>query len=301
MQKKMLCTLILIFVFLLILYKQGEKKAWAEKEIFILHNNKPQRIVSLSLAADEFLLALVEKKRIAALTYLSVDPGISNVAEAAQQIKEHIYADTEKVISLHPDLVVASSFTPVTVIQTLREAGLRVYVFSLGDNLHDIKKSILDVAQAVGEKEKGEKLVQKMEKKEREIERKIKKQNFPSSSILYYGFSGSTSGEGTQFDELVKKVGLKNAATQAGIKGRTQINKEKLIQLNPDIIVMPTWTLKVQKADLDSAEELLHDPSLACVEAIKKKRVYSIPDNHFSCCTQNIILGIEDLFQLAYR
>lgn len=45
--------------------------------------HKPQRIVSLGLSADEVLLDMVEPDRIAALTYLADDAGISPAADKA--------------------------------------------------------------------------------------------------------------------------------------------------------------------------------------------------------------------------
>lgn len=299
MQKRILGTLVLIFLLLTTLYIQGKKEAWAERALAFQSLAKPQRIVSLSLSADEILLALVEPERIAALTYLSIDPGISNVASQAAQVKEHIYADTEKVISLRPDLVVTSSFTPDVVIQTLRQSGLRVYVFPLGNSLAQVKENILGVAEAVGEKEKGQEVIKQMETQEAKLAAKIKSQSVYPYRILYYGLSGNTNGQGTQFDELVQMTGLRNVAAEAGIIGRGQVDKEMLIRLNPDVILLPTWTLKVQKADFDSAQKLMDDPSLALVEAVKNKRVYALPDPHFSCCSQNIVLAMEDLWQLA--
>ena len=41
--------------------------------------HKPERIVAVTLATDEILLALVERSRLLSMTYLAVDERISNV------------------------------------------------------------------------------------------------------------------------------------------------------------------------------------------------------------------------------
>ena len=52
--------------------------------------HKPQRIVSLGLSADEVLLDMVEPDRIAALTYLADDAGISPAADKAVRVKGRV-------------------------------------------------------------------------------------------------------------------------------------------------------------------------------------------------------------------
>ena len=53
-------------------------------------SEKPKRIVSMGIGSDEILLKLVEPERIAALTYLADDAGISSVSVKAQVIKGRV-------------------------------------------------------------------------------------------------------------------------------------------------------------------------------------------------------------------
>src|SRR5688572_20865958 len=70
----------------------------------------PQRIASLSLAADETLLPMLTPARFVAVTALGKDPAISNVAVLADQVPNAIVSsdDTEQIIALEPDLVIAA-------------------------------------------------------------------------------------------------------------------------------------------------------------------------------------------------
>ena len=47
----------------------------------------PRRIVSLTVCTDQLLLDLVDRDRIAALTYLAVDPTVSMRVEDARGLK----------------------------------------------------------------------------------------------------------------------------------------------------------------------------------------------------------------------
>jgi len=298
MPKKVFWIFLLVFIFLVLLYGTGREAMLAVKVKAPVFPQKPKKIVSLSLAADEMLLSLVDKSRIKALTYLSIDPQISNVDKEAQGVEEHIKLDLEKVIALQPDLVITSTFTPAEVIVSLREAALPVYVFQVSNSLQQIKANILAVARVVGESEKGEALIKEMEAKERRILRKVHSKPRKPWRVLHYGINGDTMGENTQFDEFVRKLGLRNAASEVGIKGIIHLPKERLIQLNPQIIFVPRWTQ--QKDFSPFQEELLQDPSLASVEAVKKRRIYQLPDQHFTCFSQYIMLGMEDLAKLVY-
>ena len=65
----------------------------------------PKSIISLTLASDEILVDVVrDRKKIAALTYFSTDPLISNVVEKARGIQQ-VQANLEQVIAKSPDLV----------------------------------------------------------------------------------------------------------------------------------------------------------------------------------------------------
>lgn len=295
MEKRIGIIFLLFVAFLVILYTLGEQTA--KESNARAFSVKPQRIVSLSLAADEMLLSLVDQERLVALTYLSLDPTISNVAQKAKEIKEHIQVDPEKIISLQPDLVVTSSFTPPELINTLRQAGIQIYVFPLSNSLTGIKTNILALARAVGENEKGQQIVAEMD---REIEKiKVNSVKETSPRCLYYGFSGDIRGKDTQFGEMLQLVGLRNVAAEAGIKGLSVVEKEKLIQLNPEIIFVPDWQVKNQGGLGSYAQQLLQDTALASVAAVKQKRVYVLADKHFLCSSQYVTLGLEDLSKLV--
>jgi iron complex transport system substrate-binding protein len=85
---------------------------------------KPTRIVSVTLATDEILLALVEPSRLLGVTYLAVDARLSNMTQEAAAVPYKIRADPEQIISLQPDLVFVASFLRGEFIRLLQAAGL---------------------------------------------------------------------------------------------------------------------------------------------------------------------------------
>src|SRR5262245_10862398 len=93
-------------------------------------NTRPKRIVSLTVCADQLLLDLVDRDRIAALTYLAVDPTVSTRVEDARGLKGvHWFA--EEILALQPDLVIAQEYSAAGAVDMLRRLGFRVVLVPL--------------------------------------------------------------------------------------------------------------------------------------------------------------------------
>ena len=83
---------------------------------------KPQRVISVNIASDEILIGLVSPARIAALSYLSEEPGISHIVEAAKAVSVKLRAQTEPIVALQPDLVLVPDWLPAEFPLALRDA-----------------------------------------------------------------------------------------------------------------------------------------------------------------------------------
>ncbi|MDI6813261.1 MAG: ABC transporter substrate-binding protein [Desulfitobacteriaceae bacterium] len=262
---------------------------------------KPERIVSLTLGTDEMLLSLVEHSWIQALSgKIAEDEGISNVATEAKTFRK-AENNIETIISLKPDLVFAASWMKKEQIQQLRDAKIPVYLYGTATNLDEQKKVILEIARLVGEPMKGQAVVADMDKTLQRVADKVKGIKPENRlTVLYYDSSGSTKGKGTSFDDMAQRAGLINVTTQAGLSGYPKIAKEKIIELNPDMIVLPSWSYDKKKDPASLAEEFKKDQSLATVKAIKNHRVYMLPDKHVISVSQYMALGVEDLAKAAY-
>ena len=129
-------------------------------------SEKPKRIVSMGIGSDEILLELVEPERIAALTYLADDAGISSVSVKAQVIKGRVQRNNlEAILSYAPDLVVVPDWDGIGFVGQLRSAGIKVYVHKTPNTMQEIKANIAELAAAVGEDEQGYLLQQQMDER----------------------------------------------------------------------------------------------------------------------------------------
>lgn len=262
---------------------------------------KPQRIVSLTLGTDEMLLSLVAPNRLAALTYLADDPGISNVAESAKQVAGRVKANLESVISLKPDLVIVASWQPVELIKSIKEAGIPVYVYQTPTTVEEIKRVIRKLAALVGEEGKGTELIEKMDADLHLISEKIKN-NPPDQKkvVIRYTLMGATYGKGSLFDEICKYANVENGVAKAEGSAFEYLPKEKIIAVNPDVFILPAWDFTGEKDAHDFKNEVQHDPAFQSVSAIQNHQLMIIPDKYVSSASQYMIKGIQEVVVAAY-
>lgn len=262
---------------------------------------QPEAITSLTLGTDEVLLSLVDSSRIKSLTSYSDDPAISNVVDKAKEVKERAASEAEKVIALKPDLVFVDTWSKPEFVQQLRDSGIAVYVFKTPSNLEEQKAMVKEIANVVGENAKGEELVAWMDAKLKEVDDKLSALKPEEKlTVIDYGEMGS-SGKGTNFDAVVTRAGLENVvATKAGIEGWQMMSKEKIVEINPDIMIVPSWYYD-QKNTLESfTGDIKADKSLSTVNAVKNDKLIAIPNPHISAISHYVVLGVEDVAKAAY-
>jgi iron complex transport system substrate-binding protein len=263
--------------------------------------SEPKRIISLTLGSDEMLLGLLDKSRIIALTKYADDTGISNVSAEAAGVQERVSAENiEGIIALKPDLVILDTWADTKNVKQMRDAGITVYTFKTPSNIDEQKTVISDLANITGADEKGKELLDWMDAKLKAVEDKLSKLK-PEEKLtsMDYGEMGS-SGKGTNVDDIETRAGLINVVSRAGMEGWPTVSKEKMIEMNPDIIILPSWYYDQKNTLQGMIDTLKNDKSLQTVKAISGDRLISVPNPHISAISQYVVLGVEDLAKAAY-
>lgn len=271
------------------------------KNVEVTLEKKPEAIVSLTLGTDEMLLELVDKARIKALSALSADPGLSNILDAARDFPEKVNNnEIEKIVSLQPDLVFMADWVDEKAIKQLRDSKVNVYVCKTPNNVDEVKKAIAEIAHLLGEDKRGEELTGRMDEKLKDVDEKVKRlkedQKLTAVSLDSFFY---TYGKGTTFDDITARAGVINLASKAGITMWQEITKEKIVEMNPDVIFLPSWSYKGFDAG-KFAEDFKKDKSLAGVKAVKNNRVFMLREAHMTSVSQNIVLGVEDVMKTVY-
>ena len=286
--KKLFLFLILLFSFTAIVNAKG------------VQAKKYNHIVSLTLSGDEMLLGLVPENRIAGLSgKINEDKEISNIVDKAKKFPK-VEGNEEVLMSLEPDLIIVADWLSKRITDIGAITGAKVYFYKTPNSYEEQKKLIRELANLVEEKENGEKLIKNMDDRLKALQNKIAK-NYKGAKprILMYTSFGTTSGKNTTFNDMVKLINGVNVVAEAGIDGFKDISKEKVIELNPDIIIVP---IAKKYDNINKISKLFfEDPSFKNVKAIKNKKVYFIQYKDITPTSQYMINSIEELAKVVYQ
>jgi iron complex transport system substrate-binding protein len=256
----------------------------------------PQRIVSLAPSNTEILYAIGASGQV-----IGRDD-VSDYPEAVQQLPSvgggFGQLDTEKIVSLQPDLVLAAAITPPEQVQALEKLNLRVYYLPNPTDLNSLYTNLETVAQLTGHLPEAQKLIQSMKSRVEAVEQKVAPlSNHP---LVFYELDSTdpnapwTSGPGTFIDTLIDTAGGTNLGHILS-SDWAQVNVETLIQQNPDIILLGDYTYgNVTPQDV-MAREGWKD-----IKAVKDGQVYPFDDNLVSRPGPRLVDGLEALAKLLH-
>lgn len=195
----------------------------------------PRRVVSLNLCTDQLAALLLPPERIAALSFLSRDEGLSHVAGLARDLPV-VQGMAEEVLELAPDLVLAGSFTTRPTVALLKARGVPVLELGLISNFDDIRTQTREIAAALGVPERGEELLKEMEAKLAAAA----PSDAARPSALTFAPGGFTAGSGTLSDAVMQAAGLENYAAGQGLIGYGYLPVETVAASPPDLLVADT-------------------------------------------------------------
>ncbi|QQE79684.1 ABC transporter substrate-binding protein [Alicyclobacillus sp. SO9] len=250
---------------------------------------QPHHIASTTEGTDEILSALVPKKDVAMVTTYATNPAYSNVIHWAKGITAIQKANASQILAVHPDLVLAASYTKAGVVSQLTQAGVPVFEFTQFHSISGIEKNIKLTGKLVGAQPRAQRLVAKMNTDLAKIQTAVKRKEKPT--VLDYSSYGFAAGKGTTVNSIIVDAGGVNAA--AKVKGWNKITDEEIIKMNPQVII-------TANSDKRFANKLLHDSKLQTVRAVKNHRVYAVSGASLSSVSQYIIKGVKDVAHVLH-
>jgi iron complex transport system substrate-binding protein len=263
---------------------------------------KPQRIHTLSLGADEITMRLVGSQRIAAITTFATDPTISNIVDASKDIKK-VARDAEQILSAQPDLIVSSPFSRRDLLQQLVDTGIPVVVSDLQSAFGAYEEEIRFLAYVYGEEERGEALIREVRERVKHIDGVVatKPEAQRPRVLILSGVSAgggvySVSGKDTTRDGIIVRAGGINPAAEIGLDGAKQVNIETLIEMKPDILIFND----VDVASPNIRNEVVGNQVLQDLPAIKNNRIHTIPARYLDTLSHWNVRGMEELAKLLW-
>lgn len=264
----------------------------------------PKRIVSLTYGTDEILTALVSTDHIASYSKYAGDDGISFLTkDEVAKVGQRVDMEPEHILALAPDLVIASTSTPMQMVEVLTRSGVPVYVSGIPTTVEEMKEKVRGVAKAVHEEEQGEALVSDMESKLAALASRLSAISPEKERVaLGMSFRGILGKKGTLFSDVLRLAHVKDGAAVYEVpKGAdAYLSLEILPKINPDVILLPTWRVKAGDDTKAFAKGLLANPALSQVTAVKERRLVPFSEKYKYVMSQHVVDAVEAAARAVY-
>ena len=186
-------------------------------------------------------------------------------------------------------------------IDAIRELNVPVLVCKSAATMEDIHDNIRLYAAAVGEVERGEKLIGMMEEKLAEIRAKVEKvpEEKKHKRIALISIMVNYGGAGCTFDELCRCTDSINAKAAAGNRMGQEMTKEQLVAANPDYLFFPSYEDGATNEE-NYGRQYLEDPSLAQMTAVRERQIGHPWARYVYNLSQDIVYGIQETAWILY-
>lgn len=263
---------------------------------------KPSRIMTVTMSTDNIVLGLVKPDKMVACNNLLDDPISSNIVELGKQIPNKIrHPKVEEILALQPDLVIAADWGNIDYVQSLRDMGINVVVVKGAKSLDDVRGNITMISAALGEKEKGEKLIAMMDEKLAAL--KAKTDKIPQDKrkkVALISLMNNYGGKNCIYDEACQWAGVRNGLAEAGLKRGDKLTKEMLVKIDADLIFLPSYTAHGTYDIQAFRDRYLKDPSLQQMRAIMNDGLRYPRDSYIYLASQDFVFAAQEIAYVTY-
>lgn len=247
-------------------------------------DERPERVVVLAPSAAQTMWEIDAKEQVVGMpvnqytSYLTGYDMRENIMNP-----DGFTVNTEKVVNLTPDLVLAPNIIPDPTVAKLREAGLTVYNFQFAANLDDVSEKTLLTGRLTGNCEAADERVARMEARLETIREAVADE--PKPTVIYPLGGGFVPGEGTFLHEIIVTAGGRNVAAEANITGYAKISMETIVVQNPDWLILnkglPTSAIQMHAYNHTTA--------------VKKGQIVRINPNYANQPAPRVVIAIETI------
>jgi iron complex transport system substrate-binding protein len=255
-----------------------------------------QRIVSIAPSNTEILFAIGAGSQVVGRDEFSDYP------EQAKQLRSvgggFGAIDMETLVSLKPDLVLASQLTPAEQVQAIEALGMKVYLLANPQDLEGMFENLKIIGQITGRGAEAQKIINQLKSRVAAVDEMVAKAELKPS--VFYELDSTdqnapwTAGSGSFIDTLISRSGGENLGARLK-DAYSQISIEQLLVENPDVIVVGDYTWGGV-----TAENVLARASWADLDAVKQGKVYVFDDNLVSRPGPRMVDGLEAMTKLLH-
>jgi iron complex transport system substrate-binding protein len=246
----------------------------------------PKRIVSLAPNITEILFSLGLDEEIVGV---SIHCDFPDKAKTRVRVGSYISLDFERILSLHPDLIIATGAGNTReMVDRLEKFGFSVYVI-FPRNFDDILSSIIHIGQVVGREGEAEEIILGMKRRKERVTTLTRDLPRPRIFLQIGDVPIITVGSGGFADHLISLAGGENIAK--GEKGMyPRWGMEEIIKRSPEVILIST-----HNPHGDYRKVLEEWARWKILPAVKEGRIHLINSDLIDRPSPRIVEGLEEM------
>ena len=206
----------------------------------------------------------------------------------------------EPLLLLRPNLVVCHRWQARETTEILERNHIPVLTLASGTTYAELRAALQSLGHAIGRDERAQQALAALDARVAVLEEK--RASFAGVRALIYthdGVGGWASGSQTTSDTILALAGFTNAAAAAGVKGHGELGFERLLALDPDLIVTGLRARGEQGSTTRSVIE--STAALETLRARREQRYVELPAELLSSDSQYIVDAAERLQAEAAR
>ena len=264
--------IILLFFLTLILYAQ-------------------ERIVTLSPAVNEIVFALGAGKEVVGTTEYARYP---DAARKLPKVGGYFSPDLEKIVALRPTLV-AMQPNNRKLRRALETLGIETIEVKIDRFAH-----ILDAVDKLGtrlrRKAEAERIIRKIREALHETEGIVEGKKILIVFGYYPQIAGNifVAGQNLYFDDIIEVSGNTNALHSMH-KGQPVLNRENIIALDPDVVIILAHDLERNKID---KEAVIAPWRTLPIAATKNDDIYLIDKDYGGIPSDRLVYFLRDFKEI---
>jgi len=253
-----------------------------------------QRIISMAPSNTEILFALGAGAQVIGRDEISDFPPEAQAVTSIGSTYGEL--NTEAILALEPDLVLAATITSPEQVEALENLGLTLYLLPNPMTFEELFENLLTVGDLTGHTAEAETLTESLQARVKAVTDAVQS---VEPVRVFYEVDGSdptapwTTGTGTFQDLLISMVGGENVA--AGIEGWGQINLETIVTADPQVILFGAGPWVPTTVDSLSARA-----GWEGIEAVLTGRIHPIETNWVDRPGPRMVDALELMAKLVH-
>lgn len=243
----------------------------------------PHRIISLGPAITESIFLLGLENRLVGVTQYCEKPP---QAREKEKVGNVIDVNTEKIMTLKPDLVLATSLTNLKSVDKLKSSGIRVVKFPSPRDFEELCEQFLELGRITGRERTAERIIEAVKARVSLLKEKVN--GLPKPRVfVQVGAKPLFTVTGDSFiNDFIRFAGGINIARdlRSGL-----FSREEVLRNNPDIVIIVTMGISGEQ----EKETWLRYPTL---KAVRENRIFIM--DSYKLCSPSPVSFVETLEEM---